>query len=365
MKLIPRSVKISTIVGMGMQIALVGMTSVKLVVRNEQTIVGLGDLNNYQIWLSFSGLMLIGSLLFHQRDGGILLGIAVITILTWIIEGSFPKSMIEVPNIFINPMDYIDFTSYRWNKCFTGIAAFTFIGLIDVSGVIFGMAKAAGLVGEDSSVPGAKATFTAVAVASMVAAATGGTPIIVYVESATGIKEGGKTGVTAIIIGLLFIITLPLAPLLGNIPVTATSPVAILIGALMMSQASEIDWHNMTEAIPAFLTLSVMPFTFSITDGILFGLLASMSLYVTTGQIFIDIRQAWTARDASSSTTQDTELIYFAQSNNANQQQQQQHHHHHRSDAEPWELQRKDSNSFLDNQPFVRTPSFILKFSKK
>lgn len=290
MKLIPRSVKVATIVGMGLQIALVGMTSVKLVVPNEQTIVGLGDVRNYQVWCSLFGLLLIGSLLFHQVRGAILMGIVTLTILTWYIESSYPTSLLQFPAINVTPTKYINFNDYNVVKCLPGILSFMFIGIIDVSGVVFGMASLANITAPDGSIPGSMATFAATSVGTLVSAITGGTPIIVYVESAAGIKEGGRTGLTALIISCYFLLSIVVAPILASIPLTATSPVAILVGAMMMSQSVEIDWNNMSESIPAFLTLIIMPFTFSITNGIVFGLIAAFVFYLTTGQIFTDVK---------------------------------------------------------------------------
>jgi MFS superfamily sulfate permease-like transporter len=265
-----------------------------------------------------------------------------------------------------------------------GIAAFTFIGLIDVSGVIYGMAKSAELVEADGSVPGSQATFSAVALGTMISAATGGTPIIVYVESATGIKEGGRTGVTAILVGLLFIITLPIAPLLGSIPVTATAPVAMLIGAMMMSEATEIDWHNMSEAIPAFLTMVIMPFTFSITDGIVFGLIAALGFYITTGQMYRDVMNMYfghskvrsiseNGKGANSSEAVSEMTLLSSVSNHSidgSYTHDHQHHHHHnpvinarlnRSMSENSEIDHTEVVSFIDHQKFERQPSLILK----
>lgn len=379
MSFIPRSVKIGTIVGMGLQIALVGMTSVKMVVPNQETIVGLGDVSHYQVWLPLVGLILIGSLLFHQVEGGILIGIGVMTVVTWVIESSYPSTWVQLPNVFIDVSQFLSFTDIRLMKCLPGIAAFTFIGLIDVSGVIFGMAKAANVVEPDGTVPGSQATFSAVAVGTMISAATGGTPIIVYVESATGIKEGGRTGVSAILVGLLFIIALPIAPLLGSIPVTATAPVAMLIGAMMMSEAPEIDWHNMSEAIPAFLTMVIMPFTFSITDGILFGLISALGFYITTGQMYRDIKDTYFASPRSVSDKEEvggdtvSEMTRLSPGSptinytNTNTQSQQHHHHHHRhgrtrsTSGNQADMEDDDVVTFIDHQKFERQPSLILK----
>lgn len=308
MRLIPRSVKQATIVGMGLQIALVGFTSVNFVVSNPQTVVGLGSLDNYKIWLSFSGLILIGTLLYHEISGAILIGIIILTLISWRIEDNCPEKWSQLPAMESKITDFVDFTDFNFVKCMPGILAFIFIGIIDVSGVIFGMSSLADqltvlrkepaivvskLTQEDGSVAGALYAFLAASVGTMVSAMTGGTPIIVYVESAAGIKEGGRTGITAIVIGILFFVSLFLAPLFASIPVVATSPVAILVGAMMMSQATDLDWNNMSEAIPAFLTLTIMPLTFSITNGIVCGLMAAFLFYVTTGQFFRDIKSGF------------------------------------------------------------------------
>jgi xanthine/uracil/vitamin C permease (AzgA family) len=339
---------------MGLQIALVGMTSVQLVVPNAQTIVGLGDIHNYQIWFSLFGLLLIGSLLFHQVHGAILIGILVMTLLTWYVEDSYPQTLFQFPSLHLEPARYINFTDFNVLRCLPGIAAFMFIGIIDVSGVIFGMASLAQITEPDGSIPGAKETFLATSVGSLVSAATGGTPIIVYVESAAGIKEGGRTGLTAVLISLFFLLSILVAPILATIPLTATSPVAILVGAMMMSQSVEIDWNNMSEAIPAFLTLIIMPFTFSITNGIVFGLIAAFVFYVTTGQAWQDVKDAYygtthhhvSAADkghgSSSSPTKQTELSRL----------------HSRGGS--IHSDHSDDSTTLDHRPFVRTPSLIL-----
>jgi AGZA family xanthine/uracil permease-like MFS transporter len=357
MKLIPRSVKLATIVGMGLQIALVGMTSVKLVVPNKDTIVGLGDITNYQIWLSLFGLVTIGSLLYHQIEGGILIGIFIMTFATWYIEQSYPTQFVEFPNLTITPTNFIDFTNYDIKKCAAGIAAFLFIGLIDVSGVVFGMSSLANITKEDGSIPGSGATFVAVSVSTLFSAITGGTPLIVYVESATGIKEGGRTGLTAVFIGLFFLSAIFFAPVLGSIPLTATSPVAILIGAMMMGQAEEIDWENMSDAIPAFLTLIIMPFTFSITNGIVFGLISAFLFYITTGQFFTDLK-ALTSGYQTDAAVNQSELVRLNQTGQSEYFTGSGSPGHHRHS----ELVR--SNSFMDNEPFVRAPSLILAKSQ-
>ena len=291
MSVIPHSVKIGTIVGMGLQIALVGMTSVDMVVGNNLTLVTLGDISSYKIWLTLLGVVLIGTLLFHKVKGGILIGIFAISLLTWYIEGSFPKSYVQLPHLSKGPSDFINFRDFQWQKCSSAIAAFVFIGIIDVSGVVFGMAKLANLTHTDDSVPGSLYCFLGVSVSTIMGACMGSTPVIVYVESAAGIKEGGRSGLTAVVVSLYFLASLFLAPLFGSIPVTATAPVGILVGVLMMSQATEIDWDDLTIAIPAFLTMTLIPYTYSIANGIMFGLTSATFFYLSTGKFYKDLRQ--------------------------------------------------------------------------
>jgi AGZA family xanthine/uracil permease-like MFS transporter len=291
MVIIPHSVKIGTIVGMGLQIAIVGMTSIDLVVGSNFTLITLGDLANYKIWVSIFGLLIIGTLSYHKVRGGILIGILIISILTWYLESSFPHKFVTLPTLTLGHADYINFSELEFGKCFSAVVAFVFIGIIDVSGVMFGMARLANLTLIDDTVPGSMYAFVGVSVSTVLGACMGSTPVIIYVESAAGIKEGGRTGLTAVVISFFFVLSLFLAPLFSSIPVTATSSVSILVGVLMMSQAREIDWDDLSSAIPAFLTMTLIPFTFSITNGIMFGLLAALFFYFSTGKVIKDLER--------------------------------------------------------------------------
>jgi hypothetical protein len=311
-------------------------------------------------------------------------------------KGQVPTEIVQLPNLAINVSDFIDFSTFSAMRCMTGILAFLFIGVIDVSGVIFGMASLADLTQEDGSIPGATPTFVAVAVSSIVSAATGGTPVIVYVESAAGIKEGGRTGLTAVIISVYFLLSLFFAPVLSQIPLIATSPVAILVGAMMMSQAVEIDWDNMGEAIPAFLTLITMPFTFSITNGIVLGLITAFLFYITTGQMFDDVKvliygppetptgasalelqplqgapASATKHSTSSAFSSDSPFYSANPPNNSDGRAYRASgsvpipsaaaRTHSGSFHNAGSLPETERHSFVDEHPFVRTPSLILR----
>jgi adenine/guanine/hypoxanthine permease len=150
------------------------------------------------------------------------------------------------------------------------------------------MSQLSGLLQEDGAIPGSLWAFLASAAGTMVAGLTGSTPIIVTVECASGVKEGGRTGLSACVIGCLFCVSLFLAPLFGSVPEEATAPVLILVGAMMMGESGKIDWERMDETLPAFLTVVMMPLTYSITNGMLFGMGAASAFYVTTGAMFKD-----------------------------------------------------------------------------
>mmetsp|Transcript_14561 Transcript_14561/g.26122 ORF Transcript_14561/g.26122 Transcript_14561/m.26122 type:complete len:510 (-) Transcript_14561:32-1561(-) len=293
MRWIPITIKVATVIGMGLLLTFIGMQSIDLVVAaGDDSLVKLGPLDRVELWISLAGLMLLATLAHHRVQGGVVIGIFVVTGVVWAMDGTYPESWFQFPRESAPIWEAA--TQFRLvlnsvQKYAPGIGAFLLVGVFDVSGVMFGLAVLAGLDQEDSRghvhVPRSKWVFMAAGLSTMVAACLGCSPTIVHIESAAGIKEGGKSGLTAVVIGMWFLVSLFFAPLFGSIPQEATAPVVILIGASMIGQASEIDWKQMRVAVPAFLTLSLMPFSFSIPNGIFFGLLSNLILYVTCGDI--------------------------------------------------------------------------------
>ena len=297
MKIIPRSVKLGIITGMGLLVALVGMTSVNIVVANSQTIVGLGNVTTMTPYFVLVGLCFIGTLVYHRVRGGILLGIAVLSALWWITHGTYPTSFVNLPVISMGCSEFIQFSSFSMESV-PAVLAFLSVGLFDISGVLLGMTELAGLKKpEDDKVEGAPAVFLSASAGSMFGAAFGCTSMIVYVESAAGITEGGKTGLTSVFIGLFFLLSIVFAPLMSSVPEAATAPVLMLIGAMMMGQAKQVDWNDMMQAVPAFLTMIMMPFTFSITNGILFGFISALLFYLMTGTAWSDLKILYNRTD--------------------------------------------------------------------
>lgn len=279
---------------MGLQICLAGFTSVKIVVPNKHSVVAMGSLYNSNALLTCFGLIVIGSLIYHKVKGAILLGVVTVSLITWTLNNTFPVHFISYPTIETNAFDLITIDNFDIVKMGPAILSFLFIGIVDVSGVVYGMSSLAKITRPDGHIPGSIYAFLGCSFGTMIGAASCSTPVIVYVESAAGIKDGGRTGLTACVIGSLFLISVFFAPLFCQVPAVATAPVSILIGVVLMSHATEIDWDDMSEAIPSFLTLIIMPFTFSITNGIMFGLVSSFCFYVTTGRAYHDLRKYWT-----------------------------------------------------------------------
>jgi AGZA family xanthine/uracil permease-like MFS transporter len=293
MKVVPQSIKYAIVVGMGMLIAMIGFVSVNFIVSNEKTLVELGDvLGDPELLICLGGLLLVGSLFYHDIKGAILIGITVLTFIIWTMRDDWPQQIVQIP--VLPDVQYWDplviFDSDKSSVLFPAMGAFVLICVFDISGVMFGLATLGGIIKEDGEIPGSQWAFVASSIGTVVAALTGSTPIIVCVEGASGVREGGRTGLTAIVVGLYFTASIFLAPLFATVPDIATAPVLVLVGVLMMGEASKVSWEDMSEAVPAFLTIILMPLTYSITNGMIFGLLFAAAFSVTSGKLFAGMR---------------------------------------------------------------------------
>ena len=295
---------------MGLLISLVGLSASNLVVPNEHTIIGLGDLTANESMLTLLGLLLVGTMMHFKINGAILISIMVITVIDWTFVSAFPKQFINIPSFRGYQTDkYISFQSLE-SSSIVPIITLVAVTLFDVGGVVYGMSFLVGLNNKTienrneqlelethpTNRPvnsGTAAAFVGCAVATICGACLGTSVNIVYVESASGIREGGKTGLTAVTTSIMFFLSVFIAPMAGQIPSSASCPVLIVIGAMMMSQTRYIEWGNVSQGIPAFLTIIFMPFTFSINNGIFIGILFSFLFYITTGEIFLQIRDLW------------------------------------------------------------------------
>ena len=292
--ILPGCLKNSIPVGLGLLIALVGLEWSGLVVSHPVTYVTLGDITSTPTLLSILGLLVMAILFALRVRGAILVGFVITTAIGLIIgllefKGVFapPPSLdgtlfkLEIPNIFTNP------------ELITVIFIFLFLDLFDTVGTLIGVSQSAGYM-ENGKLPRARGALLSDAVATSTGALLGTSTVTAYIESTTGISAGGKTGLTGIVVALLFILAIFINPLVqmigsghqvGNItlyPVIA--PALIMIGAMMFRNIINIDWEDYSEAIPAFLTLLIMPLAFSITDGISFGVISYVLLKIVRGK---------------------------------------------------------------------------------
>ncbi|GMI43016.1 hypothetical protein TrCOL_g3865 [Triparma columacea] len=302
MGVVPRGVKMAIVVGMGILVSMIGMVSVKLVVKNDKTLVGMGDLTDPSLLISLCGLILIATLVNANVKGGILIGITILTVTFWYLEDDFPSQIMKLPSVTYGPSTYLDLSILTspssLQRVLPAVAAFVFIGIFDVSGVMFGLAALGGLMKENTGyIPGSLWGFVGSGVGTIVAGGMGSSPVIVTVECAAGIKEGGRTGLSAVVVGILFLLSLFFSPLLGSVPQNATAPVLMLVGSMMMGECRNINWDHTATSVPAFLTIVMMPLTYSITNGIVFGLVSAGALYFTTGQFWGDVRKMIEKRD--------------------------------------------------------------------
>ncbi|GAX72901.1 hypothetical protein CEUSTIGMA_g356.t1 [Chlamydomonas eustigma] len=286
--LVPNTIKLATVVGMGLLLSLIGLQSAGVVVANEDTMVGLGDLATLNVALAVGGLALIASLHYNKVRGSILIGMTVTALSYFTILNKWPAKVFALPEIQFFPHDFSQIQAMN-PSAISAIIAYTLVMVFDIGGAMFGLGKLAGIV-SGNSVPGSIPLFLSAAAGTAFGALTGTTPLIIAAESAVGIKEGGRTGLVAVTASLCFLISLFLAPVIQALPPVTTAPVLVLVGAMMMGEAGHIDWTVMTSAVPAFLTMVIQPFTFSIANGIYAGLAFSVILFFFTGDFLVYFR---------------------------------------------------------------------------
>ena len=284
---IPYNLKKAVSVGIGLFIAFIGLQGGGIIVDNPATMVSIGQLHNGAALLTIIGILITGFLLAKKVKGALLYGILISTVIgifmgvTQVPEGlkifSLPPSIspiflkFEFQNIFSFDMLIVLFT-------------FLFVDLFDTVGTLIGVSTKAGMVDEKGNLPGVHRALLADAIGTTAGACLGTSTVTTYVESAAGVAEGGRTGLTALSTGILFALALLFAPLLLMVPAAATAPVLIIVGLFMMSPIKEIDLDDYTEAIPAFLTIIMMPLAYSIAEGIVFGMISYAILKLISGK---------------------------------------------------------------------------------
>lgn len=282
---IPQTLKLATTTGIGLFLALIGLRNAGLVVGHPETLVQLGNLHEGGVLLALAGLLLIGALVTRRVRGALLIGIAAVAVGAWALGLSpGPSGVFRWPSLPRETLGALDFRGLFSMKVLGVTLALLFVDVFDTAGTLLGMGRLGGFLTPKGELPGAGRAFVSDAVGTMAGAALGTSAITTYIESAAGVEEGGRTGLTAVTVAGLFLLSLFCIPLLSAIPAVATAPALVAVGAMMMSGAVEVPWTRFDEALPAFLTVALMPFTYSIAHGVSAGIVSYAVLKLLTGR---------------------------------------------------------------------------------
>jgi len=289
---IPRALFSAIAAGIGLFIAFIGLRGAGLVVTNPATLVGLGEIHAPTTQLALLGLAILSVLMVLKVRGAIFIGIVATAILGWILGlaqwSPQPYSLEQMTGTAFK-LDIpaaLGIGGHGFGLALLEILfVFLFVDLFDNVGTLVAVSKKAGLMQPDGTIPRLNRILFADAGATVVGSLAGTSTVVSYIESASGVSAGGRTGLTAVVTGLLFLATLFVAPWAQVIPAAATAPALILVGGMMMAPLTEIDWDDPVVAIPAFLTLVTIPLTFSIANGLAFGVIAYAVLKLATRRI--------------------------------------------------------------------------------
>ena len=328
---IPTDLKIATGAGIGMFLAIIGLREMGWVVHDNATLVNLGDTatmdpaSSGAFW-AMIGLITIAVLMVREIPGAIIIGVMVASIFGWIlgvndpyneayavvsccgdngeqivgsltagVEGrgtaEWPTKIIDIVGLpedtlfaAVTALGDISGSSLGWGGFISVMITFLFVDIFDTAGTLYSVGRQAGYVDENDELHNSDEAFMSDATATIVGALCGTSTTTTYIESAAGIEEGGKTGLTAATVGVLMLSGLLFADIFASIPQYAMACALVVVGAMMMRQAADIDWSNSTMAVPAFLTMVMMPFTYSIADGIAWGIISYCAIMAGSGK---------------------------------------------------------------------------------
>ena len=290
---IPGTLKKAIGAGIGLFIAFIGMQNAGIIVNNDATLVGLGDITHGTARLGLIGLFITAGLVMAKVRGGMLWGILITAVIGLFIKDpatgaaitTLPSKVVSLP-ASLDPI----FCKFEWGSILSWdmlavVFTFLFIDMFDTMGTIIGVHQGAGLIEKGGDeIPGVEKMFLADSIATVAGACFGTSTTTTYVESASGVGEGGRTGLTAFSVVICFALALFLSPIFLAIPGAATAPALIIVGVMMMPSVKTIHWDDYSKAIPAFVTIIMMPLAYSISDGILLGVIAYVICHAISGQ---------------------------------------------------------------------------------
>lgn len=280
---LPDTIKNAISAGIGLYIAFIGLQNAGIVTNSDATLVNLGDITQGPALLGIIGIVLTSVLLVRKVKGALLIGILATTLI------GIPMGVTHFNGVFSTPPSIEPiFCKFEWHKIFTAdmvLIVFTllFVDLFDTIGTLIGVATKAGMV-KNGRIPRLKQAFLVDAVGTTAGAVMGTSTVTTFVESASGVNEGGRSGLTAFTAGVCFLLSLFFAPFFLSIPAAATAPVLVLVGLMMMTSVLKIDFNNYLDSIPAFICIIFMPLAYSISDGIVLGHLCYVIINILSGK---------------------------------------------------------------------------------
>ncbi|GAA4878065.1 NCS2 family permease [Ferrimonas pelagia] len=284
MNAIPMSLRLGIAAGIGLFLALIGLKNAGIIVANQATLVGLGDVTTFSAVMAALGFVLIIALVSFGRRGAVMLSILAITALSLLFGQIDYNGLVSMPPSVAPTFAALDIMGALEVSMVAVIFAFLFVDLFDTSGTMVAVAQRGGLLDEQGRLPRANRAMLADSSATLAGAMMGTSTTTSYVESTAGVSAGGRTGLTAVVVGLLFLGCLFISPLAGMVPAYATTGALVYVAILMMSGLVHVEWDDLTEAAPVVLTAIMMPLTFSIAHGIAIGFITFAAVKLLSGR---------------------------------------------------------------------------------
>ncbi|EMA6916972.1 adenine permease AdeP [Salmonella enterica] len=282
---IPVSLRVGITSGIGLFIGMMGLKNAGVIVANPETLVSIGNLTSHSVLLGVLGFFIIAILASHNIHAAVLVSIIVTTLLGWMMGDVHYNGIVSAPPSVTSVVGHVDLAG-SFNLGLAGVIfSFMLVNLFDSSGTLIGVTDKAGLADEKGKFPRMKQALFVDSISSVTGAFVGTSSVTAYIESSSGVSVGGRTGLTAVVVGILFLLVIFLSPLAGMVPPYAAAGALIYVGVLMTSSLARVNWQDLTESVPAFITAVMMPFSFSITEGIALGFISYCVMKIGTGRL--------------------------------------------------------------------------------
>ncbi|ENQ0176133.1 adenine permease AdeP [Salmonella enterica subsp. enterica serovar Infantis] len=282
---IPVSLRVGITSGIGLFIGMMGLKNAGVIVANPETLVSIGNLTSHSVLLGVLGFFIIAILASRNIHAAVLVSIIVTTLLGWMMGDVHYNGIVSAPPSVTSVVGHVDLAG-SFNLGLAGVIfSFMLVNLFDSSGTLISVTDKAGLADEKGKFPRMKQALFVDSISSVTGAFVGTSSVTAYIESSSGVSVGGRTGLTAVVVGILFLLVIFLSPLAGMVPPYAAAGALIYVGVLMTSSLARVNWQDLTESVPAFITAVMMPFSFSITEGIALGFISYCVMKIGTGRL--------------------------------------------------------------------------------